>query len=43
MSKELEPTVDPEVASLEEFKYDVLNTLGRQTCSTQAASADRAC
>ena len=29
MSKELEPTEEPEVPSIEEFKYDVLVALGR--------------
>ncbi len=29
MSKELEPTEDPEVPSIEEFKYDVLVALSR--------------
>ena len=29
MSKELEPPKDPEVPSIEEFKYDVLVVLGR--------------
>ncbi len=30
MSKELEPTKEPEVPSIEEFKYDVLVALSRQ-------------
>ena len=29
MSKELEPTEEPEVPSIEEFKYDILVALGR--------------